>query len=249
MNVGAIIIGDELLSGKREDKHLQQLIRMLAARGMKLDWAEYLGDDPARISRTLRRTLSEPDLVFSFGGIGATPDDHTRQCAAAAADLPLAVQEEGRTILEGRFGAETYPHRINLVTFPQGARLIPNPVNQIPGFSLSDHHFVPGFPSMAWPMIEWVLDTHYRHLHSDSPDIERGFIALRAREGDLIDLMQAFVARYPQLKLSSLPSFGTETLPPHIEFGVTGQAGLVGIALNEFRKGVSARGYELLERT
>ncbi|GAB2884540.1 competence/damage-inducible protein A [Microvirgula aerodenitrificans] len=248
MKVGAIIIGDELLSGKRQDKHLQALIRILAARGMRLHWAEYLADSPEAITATLKRTLAGDDLVFSFGGIGATPDDYTRACAAAAAGVELETHADGRAILEARFGEEAYPHRIHMVDFPTGSRLIPNPVNQIPGFSVGNHHFVPGFPSMAWPMIEWVLDTHYRGLFNDEPDVEHGFVALQAREGDLIGLMEEMVARYPALRLSCLPSFGTADLPPHIEFGLTGAPALVDIGVGELRRAVEARGYETRDR-
>ena len=76
MAFGALIIGDELLVGKRQDKHLGFVIGALAARGLRLAWAEYQGDDPARLTATLRRTFASGDVVFSFGGIGATPDDH-----------------------------------------------------------------------------------------------------------------------------------------------------------------------------
>ncbi|WP_024303274.1 molybdopterin-binding protein [Pseudogulbenkiania sp. MAI-1] len=249
MQVGAIIIGDELLSGKRQDKHLPALIRILAARGMKLAWAEYLGDDPVRIEAALRRAFASGDLVFSFGGIGATPDDHTRGCAARALGVELVVHPEARTIIEERFGAKAYPHRINMGAFPLGACLIPNPVNRIAGFSVANVHFVPGFPSMAWPMIEWVLDTQYPHLKNETPDVERSVIALNAREGDLIALMEEFSARYPALKLSSLPNFGNEAIPEmHIEFGFSGQPALVDIALDEWRRALSERGYELRDK-
>ncbi|BAK77626.1 molybdopterin binding domain protein [Pseudogulbenkiania sp. NH8B] len=246
MQVAAIIIGDELLSGKRQDKHLQALIRILAARGMPLAAAEYLGDDPHRIEAALKRAFASGDLVFSFGGIGATPDDHTRGCAARALGVELAVHPEARAIIEERFGDEAYPHRINMGAFPLGARLIPNPVNRIAGFSVHDVHFVPGFPAMAWPMIEWVLDTHYPHLRNDVPDVERSVIAINAREGDLIGLMETFSARYPALKLSSLPNFGNDAIPQmHIEFGFSGQPALVGIALSELEKELVKRGYEV----
>lgn len=245
MKVGAVIIGDELLSGKRQDKHMQALIRILAARGMKLAWAEYIGDDPARIEAVLRRAFDGGDLVFSFGGIGATPDDHTRGCAARALGVPLEVHPEAKALLEARFGEETYPHRIKMGEYPQGSRIIPNPVNQIPGFSYGHVHFVPGFPSMAWPMAEWVLDSQYPHLHVSEPDVERSVLAMLAREGDLIDLMQSFVDRYPALRLSCLPSFGTADLPQHIEFGLSGKAALADIAMSELRKALSELGYEL----
>ncbi|TCP14616.1 molybdopterin-biosynthesis enzyme MoeA-like protein [Crenobacter luteus] len=243
MDVGALIIGDELLSGKRQDKHMQALIRILAARGMKLAWVEYLGDSPARIEAALARAFQGGDLVFSFGGIGATPDDHTRACAARALGVELALHPEARAIIEGRFGDEAYPHRINMGVFPAGARLIANPVNQIPGFSCGHVHFVPGFPSMAWPMIEAVLDAGYRHLFSDTPDVDLTLVAVDAREGDLIDLMQEFVARYPALRFSSLPSFATAERPMQIEFGFTGPPSLAAIALAEFEKALKARGY------
>jgi len=248
MKVGAIIIGDELLSGKRQDKHMQAVIRILAARGMKLTWAEYLGDEPARIESALKRAFDSGDLVFSFGGIGATPDDHTRGCAAMALGLPLEVHPEARVLLEARFGAEAYPHRIKMGEYPQGSRIIPNPVNQIPGFSFGHVHFVPGFPSMAWPMLEWVLDEQYQHLHVSEPDVERTVLAMLAREGDLIDLMQSMVEHYPQLRLSCLPSFGTNELPQHIEFGLTGKAQLADIAMAELRKALNELDYELRDK-
>lgn len=248
MQVGAIIIGDELLSGKRSDKHLAALIRILAARGMTLSWAEYLGDDTARIADALARAFASGSLVFSFGGIGATPDDHTRAAAAQALGRPLCLQPEAGALIEARFGADAYPHRIQMAYFPEGAALIPNPVNQIAGFSVDHVHFVPGFPAMAWPMIEWVLDTRYAALHASEPDVERTVIALDAREGDLIELMQQMVARYPRLKLSSLPCFGSARIAGmHIEFGLTGPAALVTVAIAELRAALKEKGYTLAE--
>jgi molybdopterin-biosynthesis enzyme MoeA-like protein len=107
MPFGAIIIGDEILRGKRQDKHLAKVIEILGARGLTLDWAEYLGDSPERITATLVRTFATRDVVFSFGGIGATPDDHTRQCVAAAIGVDLVLHPEGERLIRARFGAET----------------------------------------------------------------------------------------------------------------------------------------------
>ncbi|WP_241499428.1 molybdopterin-binding protein, partial [Chromobacterium sphagni] len=71
-----------------------------------------MGDDPGRIEAAFRRVFVCGDLVFSFGGIGATPDDHTRACAARALGVPLELHPQAKEILEARFGAEAYPHRI-----------------------------------------------------------------------------------------------------------------------------------------
>ena len=132
MPFGALIIGDEIMRGKRQDKHMAQLIAILRSRGLTLAWCQYLGDDPELITATLRRTLAGPDIVFSFGGIGATPDDHTRACAAAAAGVDLLLHPEAEAEIRGRFGADTTPNRLKMGEFPRGAsndteRLQPHP--------------------------------------------------------------------------------------------------------------------------
>jgi len=84
MTIGALIIGDEILSGKRQDKHFAHVIETLRRHGGKLAWARVEGDDRGRLTAVLRESFARGDVVFSFGGVGATPDDHTRQAAAAA---------------------------------------------------------------------------------------------------------------------------------------------------------------------
>jgi molybdopterin-biosynthesis enzyme MoeA-like protein len=242
MVFGAIIIGDEILRGKREDKHLAKAIELLAARGLRLGWAKYLGDEPARLTKTLVRTFASDDIVFSFGGIGATPDDHTRQCAAKALGVELMLHPEAESLIRGRFGAETTPQRLKMGEFPRGAAIIPNSYNQIPGFSVADHHFVPGFPIMAWPMIEWVLDARYRHLHHQSPEAEASIIVFGAPESTLTPLMVDVEARYRKLKVFSLPSMGEHGVRRHIELGVRGDPSEVAGALEMLRQGAIAVG-------
>jgi molybdopterin-biosynthesis enzyme MoeA-like protein len=217
--VGIILIGDELLSGKRVDKHMPSVIEILDARGMELSWARMVGDDAGLLEDTLRQTLAGNDIVFSFGGIGATPDDRTRQCAAAAAGVPLEFNAEGTRLLEERFGETAYPKRIHMVEWPVGARVIPNPVNQVPGFSFRHHHFVPGFPKMAWPMVEWVLDTHYSQLHREERNVELLLEALDTPESALIDLMQQVMDAHPDVRIACLPNASGQR---SIEFGVRG---------------------------
>ena len=154
MQFKMIIVGDELLSGKRVDKHMPFVVRLLAGYGLKLEEVRIVGDEADLLTRTFRETLASQAVVFSFGGIGATPDDITRQCFAEAAGRNLVRHPDFVRILEEKFGAAAYPHRIHLTEFPEGASLIPNPVNRMAGFSLLQHHFVPGFPNMAHPMID-----------------------------------------------------------------------------------------------
>lgn len=262
MAIGLIIIGDEILSGKRTDKHLQKVIELLATRGMQLEWAEYVGDDPTRITATLRRTFASDDIVFSTGGIGATPDDHTRQCAAAALGVPLVLHPEAKekieeriadiareTGTEPRFTAADNLHRLKMGEFPQGAAIIPNPYNKIPGFSVAHqgsgaHYFVPGFPVMAWPMIEWVLDTVYPHLCHQTAWLEQSVLVFGSMESTLTPLMEAVEASFPLVKVFSLPSVGDAETRRHIELGVKGEPQQVTAAFERLVDGLDRLGAE-----
>jgi molybdopterin-biosynthesis enzyme MoeA-like protein len=240
---GAFIIGDEIIVGKRQDKHLTFLIGALAKRGLRLSWAQYLGDDPARLTAALRNSFSTKDVVFSFGGIGATPDDHTRQCAAAALDLELKLHPEAEKEIRGRFGGETTPERLAMGEFPAGAKIIPNPVNRIPGFSLGDHHFVPGFPQMAWPMSEWVLDSRYRDRFDSQKWGEASILVFEAGESQLIPAMKSVEAAFPGIKVFSLPSMGQDGGRIHVELGVRGAPTDVDGAMQALRQAVGKAGF------
>lgn len=246
LKIGAIIIGDEILSGKREDKHFRKLAEILALRGLRLAWVEYLGDDQARIAATLRRTFAAGEVVFSFGGIGNTPDDFTRQAAAEALGVDLVLHPDAEREIRARFQDEITPVRLLLGTFPRGVAIVPNPFNRIPGFAIRDHYFVPGFPQMAWPMVEWVLDTFYADRFDHSPRIEQAFLLTgpNAYESALLDLMERIVAAYPQLRLFSLPSVGDDGLRRHLELGVEGEPAMVHQAMREIREEVERRGVE-----
>ena len=274
---GIVIIGDEILSGKRADKHLPKIIELLGARGLQLSFADYVGDDPARITATLARAFAgardSGDVVFSCGGIGATPDDHTRQCAAAALGVETSLHPEAKALILERMrdianeqGTPFEPdrhdniHRLNMGVFPLDAQIIPNPYNKIPGFSCfvdegdsptkqgprdwlrqtagaaapsggSDPHavgerggvhFLPGFPVMAWPMMEWVLDTHYAHLHQKLAYSEKSVIVFGSMEALLTPLMLAIEAAHAGVKVFSLPSMDHPEYGRHIELGVKG---------------------------
>jgi molybdopterin-biosynthesis enzyme MoeA-like protein len=241
---GALIIGDELLVGKREDKHLGFLIGALKKRGLRLAWAQYLGDEPARLRAALERTFASDDVVFSFGGIGATPDDHTRQCAAAALKVGLALHPEAEREIRARFpGMEVTPQRLAMGEFPQGAAIIPNPVNRIPGFSVREHHFVPGFPQMAWPMVEWVLDNRYRDRFDSQVWGEASMLVFEAGESQLIPAMQAVEAAFPGIKVFSLPSMGPKGERIHVELGVRGPPDTVRVAMAALRAEVGKAGF------
>ncbi|WP_048437872.1 molybdopterin-binding protein [Caenimonas sp. SL110] len=255
---GLIIVGDEILSGKRADKHMPKVIELLAARGLQLSWAEYVGDSPERITATLKRAFSSGDVVFSCGGIGATPDDHTRQCAGRALGVELELHPRAEALIRERMqdtareqGTTYEPdrpdniHRLNMGVFPKGAAIIPNPYNKIPGFTVGDVHFVPGFPVMAWPMMEWVLDTHYRSLFREKAYVEKSVIVFGAMEASLTPLMEDIERRHPGVKVFSLPSVDHPQYGRHIDLGVKGDPGLVDAAYPHLLEGLNAFGAKL----
>jgi len=245
--VGLLIIGDEILSGKRQDKHLSKAIEILGERGIELAWAEYLGDDPDRITATLKRTFATRDVVFSFGGIGATPDDYTRQCAAAALGRPVVRHPGAVKEIEARFGEAAYPRRVIMAEFPEGADLVPNPVNRIAGFSVGTHYFLPGFPEMAHAMMRWALDTKHGDLFKASLPYEEAIIVREAGESDLLEIMNAVVRDYADLKLSSLPQWHGNGARV-IELSVRGDAARVSAAMAWVRAEIGKLGYPFAER-
>jgi molybdopterin-biosynthesis enzyme MoeA-like protein len=246
-NIGAIIIGDEILSGKRQDSHFRRVIETLAKRGLELKWCRIIGDDPVLITETLCQTYASDDIVFSFGGIGATPDDHTRLCAAAAANVQLVRHPEAVAEIAARFGAEAYPHRVLMADLPQGSDIIPHPFNRVPGVSFRRHHFLPGFPQMAWPMMEWVLDTIYPEMRNEAPDIEAIITVYDTLENNLIKLMNELVLRYPGVRFSSLPHIG-EGSERRLELGVKGAKPRVDEAMEWLKNGVDQLGLRWSEK-
>jgi molybdopterin-biosynthesis enzyme MoeA-like protein len=257
-NFGLVIIGDEILSGKRQDKHLPKVIELLGERGLRLSWVRYVGDEPDRITADLQHAFASGDVVFSCGGIGATPDDHTRQCAARALGVPLALHPQARELILERMrdvaaeqGLPYEPdrpdnvHRLNMGVFPEGARIIPNPYNKIAGFSVGDVHFVPGFPVMAWPMVAWVLDTHYPHLQGQLQEAERSVIVFGSMEASLTPLMEAVEAGHPGIKVFSLPSVDHPQYGRHIELGVKGAADRLAPAYAMLLDGLRQHGAQL----
>ena len=235
---GLIVIGDEVLNGTRNDKHLPAFRAMIASRGHQLAWYWMLPDEPRALTRQLALSMAGAEPVFCCGGIGATPDDHTRACAAAAAGVGLVRHPQAKALIEGRFGAEAYPHRILMADLPEGCSLIPNPVNQIPGFGFRGHWFLPGFPQMAEPMAEWVLEHHYGLA---APFSEQAVRVRGAPESRLIPLMRRLVDRFPGLKLFSLPHLAESEAERYILLGFRGRGNLRA-AMDALRAELAAEG-------
>jgi molybdopterin-biosynthesis enzyme MoeA-like protein len=236
---GVVIVGDEILNGKRTDKHLSHVIAVLRARGMQVAWSICVGDERRRLVNTLQLTQQDDVPVFCFGGIGATPDDQTRQAAAEAFGTGLSRHAQALAMIENRFGPEAYPNRVLMADLPEDCLLIPNSYNNIPGFTLYDHHFFPGFPHMAWPMLTWVLEHYYPA--GTAPQAERSLQVLEVPESDLLPLMRALARRHPQARLFSLPHMGAVN---SIEIGFRGSADVVEKAFTQLLSELDSGGYK-----
>ena len=255
---GLIIVGDEILSGRRQDKHLVKVIELLGARGLQLAWAHYAGDDRAALVQLLERSFASGDVVFSCGGIGSTADDHTRQAAAAALGRALVLHPEAERLItercqemarEGRGDADMNSpenrQRLKMGEFPAGAEIIPNPFNRIPGFTIERHWFVPGFPVMAWPMIEWALDTHCSAWFQQGAWVEQSVIVFGAMEASLTPLMEQIERQHSGVKVFSLPSVDHPQFGRHIELGVKGAPSAVQPAYADLHAGLQDFGAKL----
>jgi len=199
-NFYSVIIGTELLNGRRKDKHFEFVSSELLKRGWSLKANFVLKDDPEFLEDVFRLIKSDKNSVmFCFGGIGSTPDDFTREVAGKVFSEGMSYQEEAKKIILDKMGDDAYPHRIKMAYLPKGAKLLENVVNKMPGFYLEDRYFfTPGFPNMAHPMVKWAMDTFY-------PKAPKKYISnflVYSSEADLIDFMKELPK---DVELSCLP--------------------------------------------
>jgi len=160
----SVIIGSELLNGRRKDSHFEFINAELNRRNLNhiasftvVDNPDFLEDIFNFIKKDAR------SVMFSFGGIGATPDDYTRFVAAKVfSGGMIETHRVAKALIEARFGEAAYPNRIKMAELPIDADLIENPINQVPGFYLQDRFFfTPGFPEMSRPMVVDMLDKFF----------------------------------------------------------------------------------------
>ena len=236
---GLLIIGNEILDGRRQDSHFVAALNALSERDLKLEFSLTLPDHVDTIRQQLEWAFAGSVPFFCCGGIGATPDDLTRECAAAAVGVGIERHAEGEALLRKRWGPDATENRLRMIDFPVGSVLIPNPFNQIPGFCLKQGHFLPGFPQMAHPMMQWVLESWYE---SGQPMIRESLVLPGAREADLSDIMENFVAMHPDLSFSSLPRYvGTST---ELHLSIRGGAESVHEGIQALKQMLTQSGYD-----
>jgi molybdopterin-biosynthesis enzyme MoeA-like protein len=224
----ALIIGTEILNRRRADKHFDFVSNAVAKKGHTLTGSFIIEDDPALIVQTIKFIASQENAVlFSFGGIGSTPDDHTRKCAAIALrDGILYLHEEAKEIIVNKLGEKAYPYSVRMAELPEGATLLENPVNQMPAFALDERYFfMPGFPEMSHPMVEKILTKLIPHKR----EYYRYTLTALCKENVFIELME----KMPQeVEFSSLPKLYSDGWRVSISVASTDEK----LALESFNK-------------
>lgn len=214
-HIYAVIIGSEILNRRRDDKHFDYLTKALGQKGFTLFASFIIKDDKTLIESIYSLIKNDPKaMMFSFGGIGSTPDDLTRQlCANVFSDSKLYRHPQFEKDIIDRLGERAYPHPITMSDLPKDAGLLFNPVNNMSGFYLQERYFfMPGFPEMAQPMTDSILQMY---LPEPSKVYTKGFIA-QCGEGKIQQLMFDL----PQeLELSSLPMMNNGN--PTVEFSLS----------------------------
>ncbi len=215
MNFYVLIIGTEILNNRREDKHFKFVQNELQKFGHEIFASFVIKDDRDLIKSTLKMIKSdEKSILFSFGGIGSTPDDLTRDIVADVfTSKPTMPHKQFTQDIIDRFKDEAYPHRINMAYLPEDSKLLANPINNMSGFYLDERFFfVPGFPQMAHPMIREII----RNKFSEYRKVYRYTLLAHTSENSLISLMKQLPKH---IELSSLPILSSSA--PSVELSLS----------------------------
>jgi molybdenum cofactor synthesis domain-containing protein len=204
----ALVVGDEILSGRTRDVNAHHLAQRLTEHGVDLREIRVVTDDPPAIEAAVAALAGSHDHLFTSGGIGPTHDDVTADCVARAMGVPIGVRADARAVLEAHYaprGIEINEARLRMARVPDGAALIDNPVSGAPGFSLANIHVMAGVPVIFEAMLASVLPriTGGAPLLSESLRVERG-------EGDVAAVLSALVAERPGIAFGSYPAQGPD---------------------------------------
>jgi molybdenum cofactor synthesis domain-containing protein len=200
-----VVIGDEILSGRTQDKNVAQLATWLNDQGIRLAEVRVVPDDLARIAETVNALRSTHDYLFTTGGIGPTHDDITVDAIATAFGVPVIVHPEARAILEQYYRDRPgglNPARLRMARTPDGAELLPNPYSGAPGIKMANVYILAGVPTIAASMLEALTGK----LAGGRPVVSVT-VGARAAESDVADLLRETEAAHPGVAIGSYPFF------------------------------------------
>lgn len=199
-----LVIGDEILSGRTQDKNIAQVATWLNRQGIRLEEVRVVPDVGARIASAVNELRRTYDYVMTTGGIGPTHDDITVDSIAAAFEVPVIVHPEARRILEDYYATRggVTAARLRMARVPEGAELLPNPTSGAPGVRMDNVFILAGVPSIAAAMME-ALDGK---LEGGRPMVS-ATVGAYAAESEVADLLREAEAANDGVAIGSYPFF------------------------------------------
>jgi molybdenum cofactor synthesis domain-containing protein len=199
------VIGDEILSGRTQDKNVAQVATWLNEQGIRLAEVRIVPDDLARIGEAVNALRAAHDYLFTTGGIGPTHDDITVDAIAAAFGVPVIVHPQARAILEDYYRERPgglNEARLRMARVPEGAELLPNPTSGAPGVKIENVYILAGVPNIAASMLEALTGT----LEGGRPVVSIT-IGARAPESEVAELLRETEQAHPGVAIGSYPFF------------------------------------------
>lgn len=198
-----IVIGDEILSGRTQDKNVAQVALWLNDQGIRLAEVRVVPDDMSAIGDAVNALRVSHDYLFTTGGIGPTHDDITVDAIAAALGVPVVIHPDARRTLEDYYAArsqELTDARLRMARVPEGAELIPNPTSGAPGIRVRNIFIMAGVPHITASMLQALGGK----LEGGRPVVSVT-VGARAAESEVADLLRETEAAYEEVSIGSYP--------------------------------------------
>ena len=199
-----VVIGDEILSGRTQDKNVAQIASWLGVQGIRLKEVRVVADDMAAIGEAVNALRVAHDYLFTTGGIGPTHDDISVDAVAAALGVPVVVHPEARRILEDYYATRggLTEARLRMARVPEGADLIPNRMSGAPGIKIGNVHMMAGVPHIAAQMLDALTGT----LEGGAPLLSET-LGMWGAESEIADLLREVERAHPGCQIGSYPFF------------------------------------------
>ena len=201
---GLLVIGDEILSGRTQDRNVGQIATWLNLQGIRLSEVRVVPDDMARIGAAVNALRDGYDYLFTTGGIGPTHDDITVDAIAAALGVPVIVHPRARAALESHYASRggITEARLRMARVPEGAELIENPMSGAPGIRIGNVFILAGVPHIAGLMLEALSG----QLEGGKPVLS-ATIGCWAPESEVADILAETEAAHAGCQIGSYPFF------------------------------------------
>lgn len=199
------IIGDEILSGRTQDKNIVQIAQWLNVQGIRLTEVRVVPDIEEKIVKAVNELRAENDYLFTTGGIGPTHDDITVDAIAAALGVPVVMHPEAVAMLERYYekvGVEITEARMSMARVPEGAELILNPVSGAPGIQIENIYVMAGIPHITAGMLEGLTGK----LEGGNPLVSVT-VGAYSPESEVADLLKEVMKAHPDTAIGSYPFF------------------------------------------